>query len=151
MRHAVKWLEENENYNSDIVVYLQCTDIFRKRFMIDHLVAKLLEDDDLETAFVAYATHKKFWRKEGNTYQRLTSKIYTPRQKSVNFLREDAGMACATRAEIIKQGYRIGDSVYVLENNDEYSAIDIHDERSLFLAEKALEREKKRNNLEYYY
>ena len=151
LRHAVKWLEENENYNSDIVVYLQCTDIFRKRFMIDHLVAKLLEDDDLETAFVAYATHKKFWRKEGNTYQRLTSKIYTPRQKSVNFLREDAGMACATRAEIIKQGYRIGDSVYVLENNDEYSAIDIHDERSLFLAEKALEREKKRNNLEYYY
>ena len=119
--------------------------------MIDYLVEKLLQDDDLETAFVAYSTHKKFWRKEGDSYQRLTGKIYEPRQTSVNLLREDAGMACATRTEVIKQGYRIGDNVYILENHDEYSMIDIHDERSLFLAEKALEREKERENYEYFY
>jgi len=151
LRHAVKWLEENEGYTSDIIVYLQCTDIFRKRFMIDHLVEKLLDDRGLDSAFVAYATHKKFWRKEGNMYQRLTSKTYTPRQKSVNLLREDAGIACATRVEVVKQGYRIGDNVYVLENHDEYSMIDIHDIRTLYLAEKALEREKKNNNLDYFY
>ena len=151
LRHAVKWLEEKESYKTDIVVYLQCTDIFRKRFMIDHLVEKLFQDDDLETAFVAYSTHKKFWRKEGDSYQRLTGKIYEPRQTSVNLLREDAGMACATRTAVIKQGYRIGDNVYILENHDEYSMIDIHDERSLFLAEKALEREKERENYEYFY
>ena len=151
LKHAVEWLEENENYKSDIVVYLQCTDIFRKRYMIDHLVEKLVEDTKLETAFVAFSTHKKFWKKEGDDYCRLSEKVYVPRQKSKNLLREDAGMACATRLEIIKQGYRIGDNVYILENQDEYSMIDIHDARTLYLAEKALEREKKNNNLDYYY
>lgn len=151
LKHTIEWLEENENYKPDIVVYLQCTDIFRKKYMIDHLVEKLVEDNKLETAFVAYTTHKKFWKKEVDGYSRLNDKAYVPRQGSKNLLREDAGLACATRTEIIKQGYRIGDNVYILENNDEYSMIDIHDERGLFLAEKALEREKERNNFEYFY
>tara|TARA_R110000851_G_scaffold236991_5_gene389735 strand:- start:6890 stop:7606 length:717 start_codon:yes stop_codon:yes gene_type:complete len=151
LKHAVEWLEENENYKTDIVVYLQCTDIFRKRFMIDHLVEKLKEDDSLDSAFVAHPTHKKFWRRDNDGYQRMSSKTYTPRQKGNLYLREDAGIACATRTEVVKQEYRIGENIYILENEDEYSMIDIHDERTLYLAEKALEREKKINNLDYYY
>ena len=60
-------------------------------------------------------------------------------------------MACATKGSVVKSGDRIGDNVYILENNDEYSMIDIHDARTLYLAEKALEREKENNNPDYYY
>lgn len=151
LEHAVTWLEDNQAYKTDIVVYLQCTDIFRKRFMIDHLVERLIENPDLHSAFVAFTTHKKFWKKKGNTYERLTAKVYVPRQKSENLLREDAGMACATRSSVVKDGGRIGENVYILENEDEYSMIDIHDVRTLYLAEKALEREMLKNNSDYYY
>ena len=151
LEHAVTWLEDNENYTTDIVVYLQCTDIFRKRFMIDHLVEKLTEDPALDSAFVAFTTHKKFWKKKESSYERLTSKVYVPRQKAENLLREDAGMACATRSSVVKSGDRIGENVYILENEDEYSMIDIHDIRTLYLAEKALEREMLNHNRDYYY
>ena len=151
LKHTVEWLEENENYTTDIVVYLQCTDIFRKRFMIDHLVQKLIDDSNLDSAFVAFTTHKKFWKKDTDGYHRLTSRAYVPRQKSENLLREDAGMACATRSNIVKKGERIGNNVYILENEDEYSMIDIHDIRTLYLAEKALEREKRLKNPDYFY
>jgi len=60
-------------------------------------------------------------------------------------------MACATRSSVVKDGGRIGENVYILENEDEYSMIDIHDVRTLYLAEKALEREMLKNNSDYYY
>ena len=151
LNHAISWLEKNDNDKVNIVVYLQCTDIFRKRGMIDNLVSKLVNNSDLDSAFVAFPTHKKFWSKNNLNYKRICSKIYSPRQSGESLLREDAGMACATRVDIIKQGHRIGDNVFILENEDEYSMIDIHSEKSFFIAEKVLEHEKNKGNLDYYY
>ena len=38
LAHAEEWLEREEGYRVDIVVFLQPTDIFRKRAMIDETV-----------------------------------------------------------------------------------------------------------------
>ena len=139
LRHAVEWLEAHEGYRAEIVVFLQPTDIFRKRSIIDAVVKALLDDETLESAFVAYPTHKNFWRKNGHGYQRLATDLaYGPRQTREPLYREDTGLACATRARLIKQGRRIGDRVLIVPNKDDASAIDIHTEFDFWLAEQVL-------------
>jgi CMP-N,N'-diacetyllegionaminic acid synthase len=139
LRHAVEWLETNADYRVDIVVFLQPTDIFRKKWMIETVVQRLLDNEDIDSAFVAYKTHKNFWRKVEGEWVRLAPDIaYGPRQKREALYREDTGLACATRAEFIRQGRRLGDRVDVVINEDDASSIDIHDEFDFWLAEKVI-------------
>ncbi|HAK87973.1 MAG TPA: acylneuraminate cytidylyltransferase family protein [Nitrospiraceae bacterium] len=139
LKHAVEWLENNENYKTDIVVYLQSTDVFRKKRMIEEVITRLLERDDLDSAFVAYTTHKNFWRKMDGKYVRLAPDInYGPRQKKEPLYREDTGLACATRASVVKEGKRLGVNVDIIPNDDDASSVDIHEEFDLWLAEKIL-------------
>lgn len=139
LKHAVEWLDNSENYKTDIVVYLQSTDVFRKKRMIEEVITRLLERDDLDSAFVAYTTHKNFWRKIDGKYVRLAPDInYGPRQKKEPLYREDTGLACATRASVVKEGKRLGANVDIIPNDDDASSVDIHEEFDLWLAEKIL-------------
>jgi CMP-N,N'-diacetyllegionaminic acid synthase len=139
LAHAVEWLEREEGYRVDIVVFLQPTDIFRKRTMIDETVKCLLDDPAVESAFVAYKTHKNFWRKKDGQWVRMAPDLaYGPRQKKEPVYREDTGLACATRASLIKAGKRLGDRVEIIANDDDASSIDIHTEFDFWLADKVL-------------
>jgi CMP-N-acetylneuraminic acid synthetase len=139
LAHAVEWLEREEGYRVDIVVFLQPTDIFRKRTMIDETVKRLLDDPTLESAFVAYKTHKNFWRKKDGQFVRMAPDLaYGPRQKKEPVYREDTGLACATRAWLIKAGKRLGDRVDIIVNDDDASSIDIHNEFDFWLADRVL-------------
>lgn len=138
LQHAVKWLEDRENYRVDIVVFLQPTDVFRKKYMVEGVVRKLLEDESLDSAFVAYPDHKNYWRKHGDSYIPLDNRGHTARQLKEHIYREDTGLACATRARFVKEGRRLGDKVTVIVNDDHTSFIDIHEEFDLWLAEKIL-------------
>ena len=138
LKHSVDFLENEKKYFSEIILYLSATEIFRKTNMVDDVVEALIEDESLDSAFWAHPTHKKFWKESLNSSpQRLCSRHYQPRQKSMPLLREDTGLACAIRPKIIKSNERTGDNVLILKNDDEYSGIDIHDERTLWLAEAA--------------
>ncbi len=139
LKHCVEWLEKMEDYRVDIVLFLQLTDVFRKKDLIYNVVSKLLSDDDLDSVFTVTQTHKNFWRRVDGKLIRLAPDIfYGPRQKRESLYREDTGLACATRAEFIKQGKRIGDSVEIVINDDEMTFVDIHDELDLWLAEKII-------------
>ena len=135
LQHAVEWLEHKEAYRVDIVVFLQSTDVFRKRGWIDEVVTELLADPLLDSAFVGYATHKNFWKKEGNRFVHASHRDYGPRQKKQPIYREDTGLACATRSRLVKDGLRIGEHVKIIETQDFCTSIDIHDEFDLWLAE----------------
>lgn len=147
LKHAVEWLEAHGGYRVDIVLFLQPTDIFRKRSMIDGVIKALLDDERVDSAFVAYPTHKNFWRKNGGEYVRLAPELsYGPRQTREPLFREDTGLACATRASVIKQGRRLGDRIVLIPNQDEASSIDIHTEFDFWLAERVLAEGKRRIN-----
>ncbi len=146
LKHAVRWLESNENYRVDIVVYLQVTDIFRKKKMLREVIENLLYDDSVESSFVAYPTHKNFWKEKGGKYIKMTSKIYGPRQKRKPIYREDTGIACATRAYLVRKGKRLGDKVKIVINDDDASSIDIHNEFNLWLCEQILKYKKRTIN-----
>ena len=60
LKHAVKWLEKNENWKADIIVLLQPTTPFRKGIHIDAVVKLLLKsrsDAVITVKKVAYPSH----------------------------------------------------------------------------------------------
>lgn len=138
LAHALTWLERDGGYAADVMVFLQPTDIFRKRWMIESVVQALLEDPQLDSAFVGYATHKNFWRIADGRPVRLADIPYGPRQRREHVYREDTGIACATRSAIIKEGRRIGPRARIIVNHDFAAAIDIEDDLTFFLAEQTL-------------
>lgn len=137
LKYTVEWLEKNE-YPVDIVVYLQSTDFFRKPEWIDWCVQQLLDDPTLESAFAAQKTHKNYWHKDEGEAKRFRQKdkFYGVRQLKTPVFREDTGIACATRASLVKQGFRSGDKVKILEYDSFWW--DIHDEFDLWLVDKVM-------------
>ena len=152
LKHAVEWLEENENYRTDIVVYLQTTDIFRRKGIIEEVVKKLIENDNLDSVFAAGTTHKNFWREKNGEFLRLASDIPygLPRQKREPLFREDTGIALATRVNFIKQGRRLGDKIGVVVNDIDFSFLDISNEADFWLVEKCVERLRGDNKINLY-
>lgn len=136
--HAVDWLAENEGYHIDIVSYLQVTDVFKKKYMLEECVKALLDSPEIESAFVGYKDHKNYWVKRGDDFVRLTNAGNTARQKKEPLYREDTGLGCATRVGVLRQGRRLGDKVVIIQNDDAASFIDIHTEFDLWLAEQIL-------------
>lgn len=136
LKHAVEWLEHEEGYRVDVVVFFQPTDVFRTQALVNSVVRRLLDDDSLDSVFVAYKTHKNFWRRVNGAWTRLAPDLaYGPRQTRESLYREDTGLACATRAHIIKAGRRIGDRVDLVITDDVCTGVDIHDEFDFWMAE----------------
>jgi len=144
--HALEELERVHGRVYDIVVYLQPTDLFRSPAWIRQAVELLRSRPDLESAFSAYATPKNYWTTDPDTgeWVRVLPEMaqYMTRQNPLRRLlyREDTGVACASRAEIVRSGRRIGDKVELIINEDLRTMIDIHDEFDLWLAEAVLQR-----------
>lgn len=158
--HALDWLRQNEHYDVDILVYLQATDPFRKKGMIDACVQKLLDNPELDSAFSAYPTHKKYWMKDpedetGEGFVRVLRQKtgHAPRQKDKNLLyREDTGIACATRTKVLRErGTRLGDNVWILENDDFLPSIDINNLQDFEIAALVIDYLKRTKNKEYYF
>lgn len=139
LQHALVTYERQIGEQFDIVVFLQTTDVFRPAGVIRDCVERLASDEALDSVFSAYKTHKNFWRRTPAGWGRLAPELaYAPRQIREPLYREDTGIACATRAPIIRSGRRVGDSVEIIASDDPRTAIDIHDEFDLWLAEKII-------------
>ena len=139
LQHAVQWLETEENYKTDIAVFLQPTDIFRKQEWLSQVVQALLDDPELESCFVGFATYKNFWQVLEDKFEYLSWRGYGPRQTKTLVIREDTGLACATRGSIIKAGDRIGKNVKIISTEDTIPGIDVQYPFDLWLANKVIE------------
>jgi hypothetical protein len=76
----------------------------------------------------------------------LTDSYNTARQQKESIYREDTGLGCATRVEVLRSGKRLGDKVVIIPNNDVVSFIDIHTRFDLWLAEQILKAGKRTIN-----
>jgi len=152
LKHAVEWLEKNENYQTDIVVYLQTTNVFRPKGIIKEAVEKLLQNEKLDSVFAVAKTHKNFWRNLNGELVRLAADIPygVPRQKREPLYREDTGVVCATRTRFIKQGRRMGDKLDIVINELDFSHLDIDEEFDMWLSEKIIEKLRETNKSELY-
>jgi len=142
IKHALETYEQEQGARCDIVVYLQTTDVFRKPEWIRECVERLAANADLDSVFSAHKTHKNFWRHTADGYLRVwkPTLTYPPRQAQDHLYREDTGVACASRASLIRAGQRIGPRVEIVANDEFATSIDIHTEFDLWLAEQVMAR-----------
>jgi len=141
LRHALLTYEALSGRRFEIAVFLTPTDIFRDPAWIRIAVDTLRARPELESVFSGHRTHKNFWeQQEDGSWLRLRPwmAVYGSRQVRRSVVREDTGLACASRASLWRIGKRIGDRVEIIVNDDDFTAIDIHDESDLALAEAAL-------------
>jgi CMP-N-acetylneuraminic acid synthetase len=139
LQHAVQWLDEHEGYHADIVVFLTCTALFREPAWLDEAVRRLAARPELETVFVGLRTHKNFWRRVGQDFVKLAADIpYGSRQQREPLFREETPTACATRADLIRAGRRVGTKVDIIETDDDRVMLDLHSDFDLWLAEQVL-------------
>lgn len=136
LKHCVDWLEQNDKYPVDILVYFQPTDFFKQVPWIDETVQALLKDPALDSALTACKDHKNYWREEDGRWIKMTSATYEVRQKRKPVYREDTGLGCATRGRLIKEGRRLGDNVKVFPK--EYPFFDIHTDFDLWMIEQVM-------------
>tara|TARA_B110000003_G_C16642504_1_gene530695 strand:+ start:1998 stop:2687 length:690 start_codon:yes stop_codon:yes gene_type:complete len=124
------------NGKFDIYTYMQATEPFRPKKILDACINSLLSDKSLDSAFAGYAMHKNFWYKNISKYKTLTNKKFSnlPRQIKPTIFREDTGIALASRFKILKKGNRIGKNVTIHAYEGIYGLIDIHEQNDLKLA-----------------
>ena len=140
IKDALIKLEKIYNKKIDIIVYLQATEIFREDWMINKCIQTLINDKKIGSCFVAYETHKNFWRidKSGKPRRINQFKYDTVRQKKNNLYREDTGLVCATRRNIILKGKRIGGKIKIIPHDYDLGSIDINNQKQLKFAEKII-------------
>lgn len=141
VQHALEAYEARSGITFDIVVYLQITDLFRTPDTIRQCIERLAANPDLDSVFSAYETHKNYWRRTSTgQYERVWRPAleYRNRQITDRLYREDTGVACATRAAIVRGGQRIGPRVDLVITKDFRTSIDIHSAFDLWLADKVL-------------
>jgi CMP-N,N'-diacetyllegionaminic acid synthase len=140
LKHALLTYEEMINFKFDIGVFLSASDFFRKKIWIDQCVTMLFQNKNIDSVFSGNLTHKNFWELKNKNWKRLkdSMKKYSSRQFKRPIVREDTGLACASRADLWRKGRRIGDRVEIITNNESFSSIDIHDIDDLKLAKAAL-------------
>ena len=140
LQHALKLYEKIKNKKFKICVFLTATDIFRDIKWIDQCIEYLYSHKNIDSAFYGYKTSKNYWELNKGKWTRLKKwmRVYSSRQIRKTIVREDTGLACASRAELWRKGRRIGDKVKIFTNNDGFTHIDIHTIEDLKLAEAAL-------------
>lgn len=135
--HALKYVEETEGQPVDIVLFLQPTDIFRSHGIVDKVIQRLIDEPSADTVFPGFPTHKNYWRKVDGKWTKLAADIkYGPRQTREHLYKEETGIACASRAHVIRAGRRVGDVVDIVPYPEDAVFIDVESEFTLFLAEK---------------
>ena len=146
LQHALLKYEEVSGKLFDIAVFLTATDIFRRPDWIRMAVEKLISSPELDSVFVGMKTHKNFWEQQDDgSWVRLREWMsdYSSRQVRRFVVREDTGLACASRAKLWREGKRIGDKVDIIINDDDFTGIDIHHLEDLELAQAAIDIRKK--------
>jgi len=136
--HALK-IFESKHGKTDFYAYLQVTEPYRPKGILDKCIKNLLRNSRLESSFAAYEMHKNFWQYKSNSLKRISDKKSRskPRQKKKSVFREDTGVALASKSFILKKYKdRIGKRIKIEPYNSISGLIDIHTIQDLRLAKK---------------
>ena len=127
----------SEDQLPDIFVYLQLTEPFRPKDIIDKCIESLLDNPYVDSAFAGFITHKNYWIENNNNIRKISPVLesFKPRQQKQPVFREDTGIALASRGKVFLSGRRIGDNPKIIPYSSLHSTIDIHTKNDLEFAE----------------
>lgn len=139
LKHALLTYERENKVKYDYGVFIGATDIFRDINWIIEGVKILNKNKKTESVFSGHVTHKNYWEKKNNKWVRLRKWMskYSSRQIRRKVVREDTALACVSRTELWRKGRRIGNNVEIIQNNDPFTTLEIHDLQDLKLVNAA--------------
>jgi|TARA_B110001450_G_scaffold206699_1_gene196902 CMP-N,N'-diacetyllegionaminic acid synthase len=146
LKHALLETERLMGKKFNICVFITPTDVFRSPSNIKDVVDALIKDESLDSAFMGAPTHKNFWEQQSDgSWIRMREWMskYSSRQVRQSIVREDTGIACASKSALWRDGRRIGDNVKIFINEDPFSHVDIHTIEDLHLAETVIAMRRK--------
>ncbi len=137
LKHALKYFEKNFG-DFEIFAYLQVTEPFRPKGILDKCINNLLKNKNLQSSFAGYVFHKNFWERTKKKFSKINKKSkrdYLPRKIRSEVLREDTGVALASRYSLIKKGIRVGKNVKIEKYQTMHGLVDIHSSNDIRLAQ----------------
>ncbi len=139
LKHALLKYENLKKIKYDYGVFIGATDIFRDINWIIQGIKILNKNKKIESVFSGHITHKNYWEKKNNKWVRLKKWMakYSSRQIRKKVIREDTALTCVSRANLWRKGKRIGDNVEIIQNNDPFTSLEIHDIQDLQLVNAA--------------
>lgn len=141
-QHALKYLEENENYKPDIIVHLRPTTPFKTGKLIDEAVDKLISTGADGIRTVCLVDYHPYWMKRLEDDRILPfmelDREY-PRRQDLPPVYKANGVVDVTRRKfIMDEGRMLGDNVRAIFM-ELIPSLDIDTELDFLVAEKILE------------
>lgn len=128
--HCINWLKENEKYNADYVVCLQCTSPFRRIQQIDEALEKLINENVDSIVSVCESEVTPYWMKKIEKNRLIDflddTGFYARRQETPKVYRLN-GAIYAAKTEILlkyKNWYTENTIPYIM---DRLTSLDIDD------------------------
>lgn len=104
LQHAVKWLEDNENFHPDIIVLLQPTTPFRRGMHIDSAIEKLIETKADSVLTIRQPDYSPYFMKTlvgDRTYPLLGEGKKYVRRQDAPVVYQPNGMVYVTRYNVL--------------------------------------------------
>ncbi len=136
LQDALISYESQSGQEFSLAVYFSPSEGFLDPGCVERGINFLNSNPTYESYFSGQENFKNYWEEEGDDFTRLKSwmSIYSSRQVRRSVLREDTGRGCVSRAELWRQGRRIGDKVKIEKANDPRINLDIHSSLDLEIA-----------------
>ena len=138
LQHAVGWLEANGAAAFDTVVLLETSHPIRPAGLIDRVI-EALRSSDCDSVLTAHEERHAFWMQApSGELQQVGVGPDATRDGRPPLYREAAGLACASRVAMVRDGRGPGRNVGIVPVRSWVGLIDTQDPFGLLVAEKML-------------
>lgn len=139
LQHAVDWLKENENYNTDIIVLVYATSPLLKSGKISEALQQIEGNHDVDSVVSLVKDDKYHWKEINGKLVRIYPDKIMRRQDMDPYLREN-GALYIMRKKILEEtgGYIGGNIKYVLMGEKDSWDIDTEEDLRIIEALKKM-------------
>ena len=124
LQHAIKYLEEKENYKPDIVVLLYTTFPLLKPERISEAIG-MVKEKGLDSVVSVVEDHKHYWIKNKKNYVRFYPKIIKNRQFVKPLFKENGAIYICKRNLLMENKEIVGGKIgFLLMKKEESEEID---------------------------
>jgi len=138
LQHAVKYLEEKEDYIPDIIVLLYATFPLLKPEKVSHAI-KMIKEDGFDSVISVIKDKGHYWIEEEKKFTRLYPKIVENRQLVKPLFKENGAIYACKKDLLMEKNEIVGGKIGFLVMKKENS-VDINEQMDFELAEFLLKR-----------
>ena len=139
LQHAVKHLEEKENYRPDIVVLVYPTSPLLKAKRISEGI-RMLKEGNFDSILSVVEDRGHYWLEKGGKYERLYPKVVKNRQRTKPLFKEN-GAIYVYKRDILMEDAKIIDKKRGLLIMQKEESIDIDEPIDFEIVEFSMKRE----------